>query len=389
MPGKSLECVLKLLSSDVNKEEFKKAWKLSTLELPACVMLGSVEDQCGGCVRGSGLYLRCKRLVVGKLMCKKCENSCQEEGRPRQGLWSERIEVLKWSDEMGRTPITWMEYLKKNGLSRADGEEFLKEKEILNMPESEWELKGKKKRTAVSDTSSEGCRITTRCLPKVGKKKSPSSSESHLGKNKAMLRVEVYQDTGIVLKINVENWTTEANEKFVELYGEGKEYGRAKKKKGDSRLMELQALLDEQTSQMALMRAQMNGGISPTAPVAAVAPAEVTPSPVTPVTEGLSEISAADTKKAAKVARKLKKEAERVAKEKILLAQIAALKQPEEEEEIGEFSDSDDDDEISVEPFEYKGVTYNKDDGGILYTAEGEQWGYIDDEKEIQEGERE
>ena len=58
----------------------------------------------------------------------------------------------------------------------------------------------------------------------------------------------------------------------------------------------------------------------------------------------------------------------------------------EEEESDDEEEESDEEEvEVEIEPYEHDGVTYSKTADGELYTVEGEQWGYIDDEGDVQE----
>jgi len=258
-----------------------------------------------------------------------------------------------------------MQYLKKQGLSKEDGLEFLAKKGIDSIPDSEWLLKRvNKHRSAASDTSSEGVRTTCRRVPLKGSAKCPKG-DCHLGINGSRLRVEVNQETGDVMKINSSNWTDDANAKFTELYGgdgaktPGKEYGAKKKTKKDSRMEEMQSLLDAQAAQI---QALMNGE-----------------------TKDETKDETKVKKKKAKVAKKLRLEAEKKKKEEELQAQLAALMKDEEEVEVSDFSDE----EEEVEPYEHDGVTYSKTDDGELYTTEGEQWGYIDDEGDVHEGERE
>ena len=236
MPGKLLKEVIGLLPVGVDVGEFSRVWALSNLELPAYGR-GTLDGGCKGVVKNGGLYTQCMSKVCRNGFCKRCENSFVEEGMPKLGLWGERIGEKDWTTTDGRRPITYMQYLKKQKMTRADGEEFLRSKDVdvSQMPESEWELPSRRRGRgrAVSDTSSEGERTTIRFLPLEGKKKSPKKDESHSGVNGAKLRVCVYQESKLVTKVNPTNWTDEAHVKFAELYcegrmgeDEGKEFGK-------------------------------------------------------------------------------------------------------------------------------------------------------------------
>ena len=107
---------------------------------------------------------------------------------------------------------------------------------------------------------SKGSLTINRCLPIVGKKKYPKGN-SHLGLNKSRLRVEVSKETGIVVKINKANWTKEANEKFTELYGEGKDYSSVKKKERRNVLQDQIDTINEETyDEVIESQRKMKGG---------------------------------------------------------------------------------------------------------------------------------
>ena len=152
--GKTEKEVLALLSSagikmNVSEEvEFMKCWKMSLLCLPACAVEVNREG-CSGLCKGEGLYLQCRRKVDNVDFCKWCENNMCSEGRPKGGLIGERVSVPldrfpggEWHTEDGKKALTWMQYLKKKGLSRSDGEKFLVSKGVDSLPDKEWEGNG-------------------------------------------------------------------------------------------------------------------------------------------------------------------------------------------------------------------------------------------------------
>ena len=393
MPGKLLKEVIGLLPVGVDVGEFSRVWALSNLELPAYGR-GTLDGGCKGVVKNGGLYTQCMSKVCRNGFCKRCENSFVEEGMPKLGLWGERIGEKDWTTTDGRRPITYMQYLKKQKMTRADGEEFLRSKDVdvSQMPESEWELPSRRRGRgrAVSDTSSEGERTTIRFLPLEGKKKSPKKDESHSGVNGAKLRVCVYQESKLVTKVNPTNWTDEAHVKFAELYcegrmgeDEGKEFGKStKRKKKDAAADQLAAM----QAQMAAMKAEYE------AKLAAAQTQEMGEESVEDEDKVAAEAAAVKKRnkeaavKKMRAEKKAKAEAEKKRKAEELKAQLAAL---EEENESLEFEDSDveEGDAQEFNPFEHDGVTYHRDDGDKLYTEDGDYWGYINDAEEVVEGE--
>ena len=393
MPGKLLKEVIGLLPVGVDVGEFSRAWAVSDLELPAYGR-STLDGGCKGVVKNGGLYTQCMSKVCRNGFCKRCENSFVEEGMPKLGLWGERIGEKDWTTTDGRRPITYMQYLKKQKMTRKDGEEFLRSKDVdvSQIPESEWELPSRRRGRgrAVSDTSSEGERRTIRFLPLEGKKKSPKKDESHSGVNGAKLRVCVYQESKIVTKVNPTNWTDEAHAKFAELYcegrmgeDEGKEFGNStKRKKKDAAADQLAAM----QAQMAAMKAEYE------AKLAAAQTQEMGEESVEDEDKVAAEAAAEKKRnkeaavKKMRAEKKAKAEAEKKRKAEELKAQLAAL---EEENESLEFEDSDveEDDAQEFNPFEHDGVTYHRDDEDKLYTEDGDYWGYINDAEEVVEGE--
>lgn len=371
------------------KKSFARAWKMRGLELPACRVKLNKEG-CQGLQSRGGLWLQCSKKVVSGGFCTSCRNSFVDEGIPKNGLYATRVGNVDWKTHDGKRPSTFMEYLKEAGLDREAGEEFLSSRGVEeDLPDNEWEVREPERRrrgSAVSDTSSEGEKEakTSRFLPLTGKKKSPPKAESFQGKNGAMLRVHVYKESKRVVKVNVGNWTEEADGRFTELYGgngenEGEDYGRTKSKKAD------------QSGQMAAMQAQ----IAALMKRAQDAEAKLTGLPVADVEAvgGETKSTKVSKKKSKKVSdkaaeKKAKKEAEKARLAKELAEKLAAM---DEDDELGDFSDgSDDEEETEINPYEYNGTTYHRDEeNDYLYTESGDFWGHITEEGEVVEGEPE
>lgn len=434
---KTLCEVLKMMESmgvELERGRLARMWKLSELDLPACVS-GLEEGGCMGCRKANGLYLQCvKKVKGGSKFCTSCERSFVSEGRPRHGLYSERISQENWKDEEGKAPKSWLSYLMSQGVSREDGESFMESKnvDVSKIPDKEW-LMGKKKSgrprsiVGVSDTDSEGGSFTSRFIPVDGKRKSPPKEKAHKGQNGAYLRVHYFKETGVVAKVNIQNWTDAANAKFAELYCEGemgkdqgKEYSKAtkkkSKKKGDDQLAEMQAKFEAdakaQADEIAALKAQLaQRNEEDVVPIAEVTAPEVTPAPEVSATplpapevaqpapkidkaakkkkqEALKKARA--EKKASELKRKMK-EAEEAA-EKKKEEEMAALKaqleaeQNDEEDDAG-FSD-DDNEEHEFNPFKHNDTTYHRDEEDSLYTEDGDYWGYINEDNEVIEGDR-
>tara|TARA_A100001011_G_C14196759_1_gene793854 strand:- start:215 stop:1261 length:1047 start_codon:yes stop_codon:yes gene_type:complete len=341
------------------------------------------------------------------------------DGRPKHGIFAERIGDEHWRTDEGKAPITFMQYLKKKGMTRADGEEFLGER-VSDLPEYEWKLPTRGRRgSAASDTSSEGGRgkYTSRYLPlDTYKGVSPSDVEhAHKGSNGKVLRVYKYTD-GSVRKVNPNNWTEAAHAKFLEMYGgEGTNEGfeEAKKKRGKKhandaaleQMDEMRAMLEKLTAErdaaQAALEAKSSGEEKSEVDEEAEAKIKA---------DEAAEAKAKADKKAKLKAEKAKKKAEKLAKKKADAAE--ALKKQQEElkrqqealqkqmaasEEMSEEDDSDafdsdedsDEEEVVFNGYEYKGTLYHLDEETQeLSTDDGEHFGYIDSDGEVHEGEK-
>lgn len=414
MPGKSIQEVLSIvrdagITMSAEKEsEFAKCWQISNLELPACAREVSSCGCQGLCIAG-GLFLQCTRKVHEGGFCKWCINNMVEEGRPKTGLIEERVSVPRerftdgvWRTEEGKGAITWMQYLKKKGLTREDGEKFLASKGVESLPDEEWALpvvRRGRRSAAASDTSSEGEKPTARFLPIEGSRKSPPKDNAHIGVDgKTRLRVKFYRDSGIVMKCNIANWTPEANAKFAEMYckgvegkDEGEEFGKStKRKKKDAaqdQLAEMQKMLEQMQAENAALKAAQSAPIQPVEESKTVEEEDQ---------EKLKAEKKAKMQalKKAKAEKKAKADAEKKAKAEALKAQLALLQQQEEEDdELGEFDDSDDegsdDDGQEFNPYDHNGVQYHLDDENQLYTQDGEHFGHVDEEGNVIEAEDE
>jgi len=401
--SKSMNDVLCLLSGyNIDKRSFERDWRLSSVLLPALKLCCG--GRCMGCKYSGGLYLQCEKLGVDGDYCKSCVGSFISEGRPKHGIISERLECENWTTDEGKRPITWMQYLKKKGFTREDGERLAASKGVT-IPESEWVLPKRKGRcgAGTSDTDSEGGteKHTTRYLPlDTYKGVSPSNVDyAHKGKDGVPLRVKKYQD-GRVLKSNPKNWTDEANAKFVEMYGaEGFEEKKTRKKRNkthanDEAVAAMQAELEKLRAQIA---EKNSSGEETTDEVDEEVPEEKNQ-------EDEAKKKKAEKKARAKAERLAKKKATAEKKKKEQEEAAAALKAkqeaelkalqeklnaPELEEDLSgsdsEFDSESDDDEEETEfnAFSHDGEIYHKDDEGKLHNKENEEVGYVNDEEEV------
>ena len=413
MPGltkKSLSEVKKLLDEEgVSCEGLGLNWKKSCVNLPAWAV-PLAEGQCKGCEKAGDLYLQCKKKgLSGKDFCEKCTNSCETENRPENGIYSERINPDSerfpdgWRTESGKAAITWMTHLDKLGLTREDGEAILRSRGVEKIPESESKTKEKGRRgrrlSTVSDSESEGGSAkddeTSRFLPIDGTRKSPPASNAHIGKNGKKLRVAKHKTTGCVRKVFVDNWTEGANSKFATMYcgGEiGKDVGQEAPKKSTKKVDQLA----EMTAQLAAM-AEENAKLKAATTPAPQGPVSQLPVPkddekkakILALKKARAVKKSAELKKKLEEEKKQKKEAEEKARIQALQIQMDALKAAELTTDQDELSHFDSDDEgQEFNPYSHNGVQYHLDNEDNLYTEDGDIWGYINESRDVVEGER-
>lgn len=399
---KSLSCVLKMLSGVEGKilSDLSKKWVLSDVKLPACAV-EFCEGKCRGCTNSGGLYLQCgRKCVQGMNFCKTCVESFVEEGRPKNGLYAERVSVENWRSEEGKEPKSWLKYLQERGLTKEDGEEFLKSKGIESIPDREWIVKkrGGGRGRSVSDTSSEGEKGTPRFIAVDGKRKSPPKDQAHKGKNGSMLRVMYYKESGRVVKVNVPNWTDEANAKFADMYcngeqgqNEGKEIakkGKSKRSKKDDKMAEMAEMLAKLVAENeSLKKNKISKNDESKEESKEENKDEAREAKMAALKKAKAEKKSALLKKKLEEEKKRKLEAAEEARrqQEALKAQLAALEAEDGDDDF----DDEDDGEIEFNEFEHNGTKYHRDEDGSLYTDDGDYWGYVNDSDEVVEGDRE
>ena len=408
--NKTLDDVLKLLPENVDRDDFRRRWKLSSLKLPAWAV-GIKGNVCQGCKPYGGLYLQCgKKLKAGEKFCSDCPMF--SEDIPKYGIISERLTVENWAPPDGncQRPITWMKYLKKNGMTKNDGMFLLNGKTI---PDSEWEIPARASKKSAEPKG----KFTTRYLPLDSyylekNRVSPSNVDHAIkGINGVPVRVKVFRDTGLVEKANPSNWTDEAHEQFKAIYGDGFEEPKIRKSKKakkkevdeadhDAMVKELQMLRAKFAAESKSVEAVEDTDEEENSPVDLAVQKEIQAE--TFEAEKKAEEEAAAKKKAKKEALKKKKlaakmkkaaakkkaEDEAAAKKKAdeeAAAKIAAVVNDElsEEDDDSSFESSDDEEEeVEFNAFEHDGVTYHLEDGK-LFTEEFEEVGYVDSEGEV------
>ena len=381
-------------------------WRRSELKLPASALGVCGNGQCQGVKVCGGLYLQCKLKATSGDYCKVCVGSFISDGRPKHGIITERLSLENWTTDEGKSGITWMQYLKKNGYTREEGEEVASDRGVTIL-DREWLMPSRKGRRGcgASDTSSEGGRVshTTRYLPLDSYSGvSPSNVDSaHKGKDGVPLRVKKYQD-GRVVKSNPKNWTDEANAKFVKMYGdegfEEKKISRKKKKQhaNDDAIAAMQAELEKLRAQVA----EKNEDAGEEKKDAGDEEKEADEKKKKAEKKARAKAERLAKKKAAAemkkkeqekavAALKAKQEAEKAKQEAEMAALMQNDKELEEdlsgsESEFDSGSDDDDDEEeVDFNAFDHDGMTYHKDVDGKLYTAEQEEVGYVNEDGEV------
>ena len=192
------------------------------------------EGQCIGNKKDSGLYTRCLKKEWKDGCCKNCRKWKRGEGEPPHGRFDGSVKRVRW-----------IEYLKKENLTKEDGLDALElngfVRDFLDKT-SEFEMQVKEKKKGKS-----GNGTTDRFVPLKGKSKSVSRASGNYWKHEESdtgCRVRFYKETGKIEKISGSKWPQGAHDKFVELYGEpdkegfGKEKTKNKKKKNTNTELE-------------------------------------------------------------------------------------------------------------------------------------------------------
>jgi len=363
---------------DESYENFERNLRYSKVKLP---FMGYKECNCNGILLSERLYLQCEEVCEG--LCKKCKKTSVEgEGISKYGHASERGSE-GWNPLIGKEALTWMQYLCKKKLTKEDGIAILKG---VKINEKEWNGKEKlKKDKRMTFETSRFIPITGMLVSESrkvtkGERKGENNLNVHLYNNGSGKRIICHYNkrTGKVRKSNGMFWTTEANKKFVEMYGDLDENGLGFDEGTFSKISAKQDSRDDMVELLNLEREKMvkdlNEGM------------EKEKNKDKKEMEMMREMVKEMREKMAKMESNVETKVETKLKKKIKFGKSAAKKAEELKEELAkeelakkelvkedEFAEFEDDDEgFEFNPYEHEGVTYHKEGNDLYHYPPGE-----------------
>ena len=102
------------------KKSKKAKFTKPSVQLPFCNAL--LEGRCNGVCISSRLYTQCLKPAGESGLCGACVKQCEknDHGKPNYGLITDRVDNPEWCDPKGKSPIRYASYMLKNSISKDD-----------------------------------------------------------------------------------------------------------------------------------------------------------------------------------------------------------------------------------------------------------------------------
>ncbi len=102
------------------KKSKKAKFTKPSVQLPFCNAL--LEGRCNGVCLSSRLYTQCLKPAGESGLCGACVKQCEnnDHGKPNYGLITDRVDNPEWCDPKGKSPIRYASYMLKNSISKDD-----------------------------------------------------------------------------------------------------------------------------------------------------------------------------------------------------------------------------------------------------------------------------
>ena len=102
------------------KKSKKAKFTKPSVQLPFCNAL--LEGRCNGVCLSSRLYTQCLKPAGESGLCGACVKQCEknDHGKPNYGLITDRVDNPEWCDPKGKRPIRYASYMLKNSISKDD-----------------------------------------------------------------------------------------------------------------------------------------------------------------------------------------------------------------------------------------------------------------------------
>ena len=107
-------------SKKKEKKSKKATFTKPSVQLPFCNAV--LEGRCNGVCLSSRLYTQCLKPAGESGLCGACVKQCEknDHGKPNYGLITDRVDNPEWCDPKGKSPIRYASYMLKNSISKDD-----------------------------------------------------------------------------------------------------------------------------------------------------------------------------------------------------------------------------------------------------------------------------
>jgi chemotaxis protein histidine kinase CheA len=329
------------------KKSKKAKFTKPSVQLPFCNAL--LEGRCNGVCLSSRLYTQCLKPAGESGLCGACVKQCEknDHGKPNYGLITDRVDNPEWCDPKGKRPIRYASYMLKNSISKDDA---VAEATKLGwvIADEQFEVEAKKEKKSKAADKKRGRPAKNKGVETGG------TGDDLIAQLVAQAKAEETGDEESVAE-SVEESVAESVEEsdaesVVEQVKPTKKVTVSKEEKEAAKLKakeekEAAKLKAKEEKEAAKLKAKEE--------------------------KEAAKLKAKEEKEAAKKATQKTKKAVEAPKIEVTDDVVAELQAKVEELELEE--EEVDEEATPVVKFEHNGVTYLKDEDGVMYDMESQE----------------
>jgi hypothetical protein len=325
------------------KKSKKAKFTKPSVQLPFCNAL--LEGRCNGVCLSSRLYTQCLKPAGESGLCGACVKQCEknDHGKPNYGLITDRVDNPEWCDPKGKRPIRYASYMLKNSISKDDA---VAEATKLGwvIADEQFEVEAKKEKKSKAADKKRGRPAKNKGVETGG------TGDDLIAQLVAQAKAEETGDEESVAESVVESVEESDAESVVEQVKATKKVTVSKEEKEAAKLKakeekEAAKVKAKEEKEAAKLKAKEE--------------------------KEAAKLKAKEEKEAAKKATQKTKKAVEAPKIEVTDDVVAELQAKVEELELEE--EEVDEEATPVVKFEHNGVTYLKDEDGVMYDMESQE----------------
>jgi hypothetical protein len=325
------------------KKSKKAKFTKPSVQLPFCNAL--LEGRCNGVCLSSRLYTQCLKPAGESGLCGACVKQCEknDHGKPNYGLITDRVDNPEWCDPKGKRPIRYASYMLKNSISKDDA---VAEATKLGwvIADEQFEVEAKKEKKSKAADKKRGRPAKNKGVETGG------TGDDLIAQLVAQAKAEETGDEESVEESVAESVEESDAESVVEQVKATKKVTVSKEEKEAAKLKakeekEAAKVKAKEEKEAAKLKAKEE--------------------------KEAAKLKAKEEKEAAKKATQKTKKAVEAPKIEVTDDVVAELQAKVEELELEE--EEVDEEATPVVKFEHNGVTYLKDEDGVMYDMESQE----------------